>query len=157
MDTLPISLTLSNILNPPSIAPSSSFQVYTYDQSGSVLDFKVSGLSVTMQVQALILDFSVTPATLLVGSVTTYKFSITHAILTHSVNDYAIISFPPGMTVPNTPLCTPITGIITLTCSQFSSSQLMVTYTSVPSQTISFSLANTQNYFIADQSTLYSL
>jgi hypothetical protein len=122
-----------------------------------MIDYKTSGLNVTMTTPANTLAFSVTPATLFIGNVTTYQFTINQAVLAHSINDYAIITFPPSMTVPTSPSCTINSGISSIACSQISTTQLKVLYKATPSQNIAFSLASVTNYLIAGVAINYSL
>lgn len=117
MSNLPLTIILSNILNPPSFAPSNSFQFHTYGPTGGVIDYKQSDLTVTMNVAATTVSFSITPTTLVVGESTTYAFQIKHAITNHAINDSAVITIPSLMSIPATPNCTPTSGITTVACS----------------------------------------
>ena len=59
------------------------------------------------------------------------------------------------MTLPASPSCTAISGG-SITCVNASPTQLKVTYTSVPSATIQFSLASVTNYLVGDQVVNYA-
>ncbi len=157
MNNLAFSITLGNILNPPSFKPTTTFKVYTYGPSNTMVNYLDTGLTVTMNISANTVGFAVSPNVFTVGATTTYYFQITHAISAHTVNDYAIITFPSLMSVPSTPSCSATAGITTINCVSPSSTQLTVTYATAPSTTIQFSVLSIINYLVGDQSKNYAL
>jgi hypothetical protein len=156
MTNLSLSLTFKNVLNPPSLAPSTPFKFYTFGPSLAVIDQMTKGPIITMQFPANTTTFSITPFTLIIGDNTTYTFQINHKI-THSINDYTEITFPSPMTLPTPLSCTPISGISQLSCSSLSASSFRITYISVPQKIITFTLANVQNYVISNQQISFSM
>lgn len=155
MSALSLSLNFSNILNPISFKPSGTFKLYTRGPNGNLINSIESGLTVTMNIATDTQAFSVSPISLTVGTSTTYNFQITHAISSHSINDYVVIDFPALMTLPASPSCTAISGA-SISCGNVSPTQLKVVYTSVPSATVHFSLGSVTNYLVGDQAINYA-
>ena len=151
MVNLAFSITLSNILNPPSFKPSGTFKIYTYGPVGNLINYLDSNLIVTMNIAVTTTSFTVSPSNNTVVALTTYNFQISHSISPHSINDYAIISIPSLMAVPLTPSCTAISGITTVNCFAVSSTQFSVKYITAPSNSIQFNLTGMTNYLIGDQ------
>lgn len=75
LTSLSVSLSIGGITNPSSLAPSDSFQVFTFGSIGLV-DYLMSGPSVTMTNLAQSTSFSLTPTSTLVHDTTTYTFVI---------------------------------------------------------------------------------
>lgn len=151
-------MVLSSVRNPPSTQPTASFSIYVRGPSGSTINYIVSGITVTMDTAIATTSMNIVPDSLTVGSTTTYTFTITQAIDIHQINDYAVLSLPSLMALPTTVSCTVISGISSINCIRASATSLKVVYLAAPSSsTISFSLANMQNYLIGDQATTYSL
>ncbi|CAI2380785.1 unnamed protein product [Moneuplotes crassus] len=73
-----LQLNIPGFTNPPTTSPTDSFIVYTTDASDNILDQKTSGASLTATVGALTAS-SITPASDVVGEITTANFQITLA------------------------------------------------------------------------------
>lgn len=110
-----------------------------------------------MNVAATTTDFNINPSSNIVSTSTSYSFQISHAISPHSINDYAIITIPSLMTLPNPLSCSVVSGITNMSCIAVSNTQLKVVYLSAPSSVIQFNIASFVNYLVGDQSVPYSL
>ena len=95
-------------------------------------------------------SFSATPTSLLVNEVNTYTFSLIF-YGNPSVGDYLLLTFPAGMTVSGSSVCTPISGVAAVDCSSSNSTHLLVILVAVPASSISisFSASNIKNYQIS--------
>ena len=107
--------TMSNIVNAHSTAPSSTFNVYTYDSSNNSIDQKLTGILVTLANANSFTSVSISPSSLINGKVCDYTFSIVNKLNMPS-SAYVEIYSPSGITLPATPSCSIGTGLSTVLC-----------------------------------------
>jgi hypothetical protein len=131
MTSLNLSLTLSGILNPPSLQPTTSFSIATFGPLGQV-NYVSTGLTVTMLTPAISTAFSITPLSLTVHAPTKYTIGFTFAV-PHSANDYFDLSIPSSMAFSASPACTQISGFSGITCSTINTTTIRITISAAPS------------------------
>jgi hypothetical protein len=147
--------TLSNIYNPPSLQPTSSFGVLTAGTSGDV-NYMNSGLTVTMTTPATSTSFALTPASTVVHAQTSYDLSFTFAV-PHQIGDYLTLSIDPSM-VFSSLLCTPTSGITTLSsCTNPTPTSVKIIFGSIPLSTAQISIATIRNYDISSTSIPFTV
>ena len=144
-----LSFAVGYVTNPPSTAPYFSFVIATYDSSGNGIDYKSSGISVTVTTANTLTAASVSIGSLVNSASTTYTFSLTVTNVTPT-NAYVSIVAPSQVTLPNNFICAAVTNIATVSCSYVSSNTFTVSLTFSGSTiaigtTISFSLASVIN------------
>ena len=144
---LTITLTLSGIINPPSLEPTSSFAIKTYGPLG-MINTVTTGLTVTMTSASTSTAFTITPHVLTVHAVTAYSLSFTF-LTPHSANDYLLLTIPASMQISASPSCAPISGIGLVSCSIYNSTTAKMVMSLPPSASIAFTFTSLQNYDIS--------
>jgi hypothetical protein len=147
MTSLNMSLTLSGILNPPSLQPTTSFSFATYGPLGQV-NYISTGLSVTMQTPATSIAFSISPLSFVVHALTKYSLGFTFAV-PHSANDYFDLSIPSSMAFSASPTCAQVSGFAGISCATVNTTSIRITITASPLLVSAMSIQNIRNYDIA--------
>jgi hypothetical protein len=121
-------VTVNGVLNNPAQITTSSFEIYTYYDSGydSSVDKVTNGLNITLTAKS-ITQATITPLSLTVNDVTEYQVNLT---LNNQIpaGGYITIKFPPTVT-PSTSTA--------LTSASFNSSSCIVSYFATNTVTIS--------------------
>jgi len=154
LNTLTVSMSIGGINNPSSMAPSASFQIFTFGSIAGV-NYLNSGPSVTMTSIAQSAAFSALPTSTTVHATTTYTFSITF-FGAHTSNDYLIFSIPSTMSFAANPVCSPVSGIASINCT-LTNSSLKIVLVAVPSSTITFNVSNINNYDVSNTAVTLSM
>jgi hypothetical protein len=145
--TLSMTITLSGIINPPSLEPTSSFAIRTYGPLG-IINVVTSGLTVTMTSASTSTAFTITPQVFTVHATSTYSLSFSF-FTPHSVNDYILLNIPASMQISASPSCAPTSGIGVVGCSVFNSTTARMVMSLTPSATIAFTFSSLRNYDIS--------
>lgn len=148
--TLGITITLSGIINPPSLQPTSSFTIRTYGLLG-MINTITSGLTVTMASASTSTAFTIAPQVSTVHATSVYSLSFTF-FTPHSVNDYILLAIPASMQISASPSCAPTSGIGAVGCSAFNSTTAKMIMSLTPSTTIAFTFSSLRNYDISSTS-----
>jgi len=152
---LTITLVFANIYNPPSFQTTNSFLMYTYGALGEV-DYLTSGVTLTMTIPATSSAFTVTPLSQTVHSTTQYTLSITTTV-PHTTGNYFTLSIPSSMAFSG-PVCSPVSGIASITCLLSNSTSLVVTFGSTPTaSTIVIAVTSIRNYDISSTAVSFQL
>ena len=156
MNVLSTSITIGGIQNPQSFKPSDTFKIRTYSALPSLTNYISSGIIVTMNTPYQLSTFSITPLSSTVHADTKQTLNIVH-VIPLGINDYLLVNFDPSMMISNSLTCTALSGIMTITCTKISASQLKIIYTAVPSsQTLRFDIDTVMNYDIAQTAITFT-
>jgi len=137
-----LTLNLSNIYNPPSLQPTSSFSIITAGPLGQV-NYINSSLSVTMITPAATNTFTLSPASSVVHALTTYTLTFSMTV-PHSIGDYFTFKIDNSMALSS------LTCPANVSCSQYNSSLINVTFTSIPLSNIQVAISSIRNYDISN-------
>lgn len=99
-----ISFTIGSIVNPTSMAVSSSFSFITYDSSNYQIDSKTSGITVTMTSSNEFTSISLSTGSSVNGATNTYTFTMT-ASAPISASNKIYMKIPNTITPPSSPVC----------------------------------------------------
>lgn len=140
-------LTLSNIYNPPSLQPTNSFQIVTFGSQGDI-NYVNTSLIITMTIPATTTAFTLTPASNVVHSSTSYDLAFTFAV-PHSIGDYFLFSIDPSMTVSSVS-CVAVSGVASLSgCTTPNLTTVKVTFGANPSVSAQITISSIRNYDIS--------
>ncbi len=146
-NTSTISIIISNVLNPSSFKPTSSFTVEMFNGIYRQ-EFLNTGITVTMKESAVIPYFKVTPDSSIVNDANMYTFEINFQIRRFS-GDRILIKFPTDVTLSNTFECSSLTTNMTISCAKVNSETLMFVLNFIsaiyPGQSIKFTVQNFTN------------
>ena len=141
-----ITFTLAGINNPPSLQPTASLSLSTAGPSGTV-NYLSTNLIITMTTPATTTTFTIAPTSSLVHATTSYTLGLTFAV-PHISADYLTFSIDPSMSFV-TPVCTPVSGIASISCATSNASTLVVTFNAAPQSTAQISFASIVNYDVS--------
>ena len=97
-----LSFSIGGILNPVSMATTSSFSVQTYDSSGYSIDYRNSGITVAMTSVNQFTSIGLTLGSYVNGATNTYTFSFV-ASSPISDGNYIFMTVPSTVTLPTSP------------------------------------------------------
>lgn len=104
-----IQFSISNIVNPVSLQPTSSFQIYTMTSSNSVVDGAFVNLNLQMQSVDPLSSIAILPSSLINDAITTYLFSLNFSSLIASAplhtGDLISVMIPSSIGIPTSPTC----------------------------------------------------
>jgi hypothetical protein len=142
-----MTISLTNLYNPPSTQPTSSFAIYTYGPLGMV-DSVTTALIATMTTPAATPAFTVAPLSSTVHTFAQYNLAFTFAV-PHAAGDYMTLSIPSSMAIQASPSCSPISGIGSVSCGIINATSLKISLNAVPSASAQISILSIRNYDIA--------
>lgn len=102
-----LSFTISNVKNPPTTQPTSTFMIYTYTSDGFFIDKRESGISISTTTAATITDIFIIASDSKIGVTTDYTISYTPSN-THPVGSSITVNIPTEFSV-GTLSCTAVT------------------------------------------------
>ena len=150
---------INYIMNPPSTAVYSSFNITTCDQFGYFIDQKASGIAVQVTTPNLLSYVSITTESFVNAASNSYNFNIVVTNPTPN-NAYLIIVAPSSIKFPNSPSCTVVSGLTGITCSYYNSSAIQAILSFSTSRissgsTINFNALNVMNPGTTQASTSF--
>lgn len=147
LSTLSLYLVVGGAANPPSLAPTDPFQLYTSGTTGTV-DYLVNGPTVTMTQLAVSDSLSIGISSTEVHANAIYTISIIF-YSTPSASHYLLLSLPATMSVSPVVSCNPISGVASVSCLRVNQTNLKVVMVAVPAKSIAFSVSTIQNDQVA--------
>ena len=128
---------LSNLINPSSTMPTTSFQVFYYNSNNLLIEYITSGLSIQMTTAANFAALSLTPNSTVNSALTSLSVSFNVPSASYQNNSYLVVTFPTAISLTNIFCSTISSNILAITsCSIYSNTvKMMISFNSISTST----------------------
>ena len=119
---------ISNLINPTTTTPTSSFQLLIYNSNNQLIEYATSGLSYRVTIAANFYSLSLTPNNTINSALTSLDITFNVASTTYTNNSVLVVTFPSSISM-NAVLCTPLSSNILaiISCSP-NSNEIKIQY-----------------------------